>query len=295
MTSWLGRLARELGFGDIGKLFRELLPDHPGKHLAVKDRVIERFDVETPAWILQCLSEGTGCTIEQLERTTLAYWVPPMRHAGAKGHFNDYVAGFEVLEPLCWHYRPILLSGSKRKEPSLPWVPSEFSNTIVECSQCFDTDGIHRITNRFGLVSSCPLHDRDLVRDRGTERVRRTADLYTVMALRHGSVELPSGVVVTGQWWLRLLRSLIQEVFFAEPFLVGHHTYAEPFLKVWRATGEARPGHGFSTLQASLCFEDLAIFERLKYVAAASAELEMLLNGQLRPPERSHALHLARL
>lgn len=292
MTSWLGRLARELGLGDPSRLLQELLPDNPDKPNVIKAKAIEWLDVETPAWILKHLSGSTGCTIEQLEKTTLAYWVPPMRHPRAKARFKDYVGGYEVLEPLCWQYAPLRLSGFKRAEPSLPWVPGEFSNVIVECPQCFDNDGIHRITNRFGLVSSCPLHERDLFRDRGNGRVRRTADQYTIRALRHGSVELPSGATVSGQWWLRLLRCLIQEVFFSEPFMVGLHTYAEPFERVWKATGESRPQHTVGSPEFCPAFEHLSPFERLRYVCAASAVIDMIISHEISPPTGSRALHL---
>lgn len=184
---------------------------------------LDTFDVYTPPLLLLKLSQCSGLDFYQLRQMTLAHWVRPIFEQEGKPPperipFDEYFEGFHVV-------------GKPKRAvdiPRLPWLTRTTLHHVPICRGCLLADEVPyiRLSWKFGLVTSCPVHRLRLV---PTEfytwhhcRVRNPdnfepkgsvlfIDSCTNQALHAGGMIMPSSVTVSFEWWLCCLRGIIHE------------------------------------------------------------------------------------
>jgi hypothetical protein len=282
LTSWLNRVARAHGFIDAIELLDEILPRD---EFAVFIAAEANINACAPYPTLVRLTEATGIPIHRLQRMTLAYWVPPIAEQsdGEGERFSEYIRGFQVLT------RKREMSRPPENIPPCPWMGPTSWGDPLECRLCRELAGknLGYLNWSFGLTASCPWHEVPLTyrvraRPPGT-KCKLTVDWFTTMALRRNAVPLPSGVIVSGRWWFRFLRALIEDLYYPELYLAEGDYH-----RIWLLSGEEMPRFSPRT---GLChyFEREIPEERMRYLRAASAAIDLLMQGEISPPPQSQA------
>ena len=297
ISSWLRRVAYAHGLVNEDHLLAHIQPtdEYQTYHSSRPQLVLDLF---TPPKMLARISEVSGVPKGTLSRMTLAHWVPSLALPvpPANRLFADYIRGFEVL-------RQSERSGEEyarqwlfeRRFPAHPWqVERSFLDRALICRLCVDRAGFTRFYLPWacGLTASCPWHEVELspsfVVTPG-RRAKLTADWFTMMALRRDQVLLPSGAVVTGKWWFRFLRAVIEEVYYLRLHINPPNFVLDPrYELIWRLSGGAMP-RAPRTFSGYSYFELEGQEERLRYLKAASVVVDLLIAGAIRPPPRSRA------
>lgn len=290
MRSWLRRLARENGTPDLSLFLELLLPDHPAK--AAICRNPDELTIRAPAWVLECLHRHTGVSSSQLRQLTFAPWISPLGR-GTTEHFFHYIQGFEAIPrpapSALYDPREATYSGAV---PHYPWLPDTLRGRNFDvCPYCIQEEEHEQLVWALGLSATCPWHERDLFYDWGKARGRTTVDWLTCMAFRHGTIPLPNGGSASTRWWLRMLRSLIHEVSVPEWYFRGWNepqgAFAEPYGTLW-ASRDGAPKFQ-SASPEPMAFEDMGSLDRKRHLNAASRALDMIIEGEIIPPDGSEA------
>lgn len=291
VSNWLLRLAGDYRFGDVDSFLRCTVPPEV---YAVFQRFRRQMNSFLPPVFLNHLADLTGLPVDRFSQMTLAHWVPCLAvfsHASGQV-LRDYIRGFRVLRGVPQpHFNPKPAVVSPYF-PLYPWGNLGVYNEPLVCQRCVELAGKHEayLDWSFGLVASCPWHGIFLAH-RGGGRfppeipVRLSVDWFSSMALRQNRLLLPSGAVVTGAWWFRFLRALIEDLYHPEPHLHYGFMPSGIYGAIWQQLGEPMPrihSHG--------CFELDGLEERSRYLRAASLGVDLLMHGELRPPTRSQAL-----
>lgn len=297
MSSWLFRVAKAYWLS-----VPELLDA-----LGLAKEIGGNFDLGCSPSLLEQLSLHSGFTRFRLRKMSLAALVAPVRVAVESSADRDtlyapYTSGYRVL-PLVKDPGVAAI-----KSPDLPWVGSS-SAPVAVCPMCLLEDAVPylRIGWVHGLVVSCPKHKVTLrpqtrfMYDKLVEENRSAApelescgallrlDAMTGEALVQGRLDLSNGNVVSAGWWLRFLRSFLDELARAEE----HHRWGlecqADYREIWLATGLQPP----TRTSANFTIEDMDAVYRLPLFRAAAVGIDMILRGDLKPPEESRARVLA--
>ncbi|MEV6415355.1 TniQ family protein [Kribbella sp. NPDC051718] len=286
LSSWLDRLA---------VLYGMTASDLVGERNLELGGVTVPHDLDfDPPWtMLLALAQRTGIALGQLQAMTLSGWAlylfdtPGLPRPGQQQHvFVNYVRSNTVLlalgeaghnqvgDPRRWNgpWRPThrltrqcpVCAADPGRGSSLMWQLS----AMVSCGEhgCYLED--RRQVTLHMLTHQQPMPPRSV------PEPLATLERYTHTALTTGCVDLP-GRQVHAAVWLRLLRSLLDEVSLA---LSTRRTEARTTLqKVWAATGLPERG-GLNVWQ---------VYERLEpelqhwMLRAAAAALDLAAKGEI--------------
>ena len=292
LSSWLDRLAEAYGLdaGDLlaGAFGLERIPRH-------------RLDRDPQDGLVAGLSDRTGVPARRLRTMTLSGYVPWIvdtldAHDG--GCLAMYATQYRVLlrQGAGWMSKGI---GDHRTGTyCLPWIIEPYGQEHLVCPACLAADAVPhlRIYWRLGLMASCPRHgcwlqdaaDMPLnVWRRAPEPLQPASaevldlDAVTLQALTAGQVEAPGGGAMCAAVYVRLLRSLLEELF-CRPARAGRH--ADRLEAVWQSVGQARCG-GFSI---SKPFERQTLPQRRIALQAAGSVLCRLLRHGVVAGEGMH-------
>ncbi len=217
-------------------------------HMYFEDFLIEEFginagnyrlgcvDFDPPQSLLTKLSENTGFTFDAIMTLTAQVYTPLLVNtfkAGETNSFDKYVNKFRIFP------------GKRKKvfifdKDWVPWSNIQSSMFSMCCRLCIseDIDPYLRLHWRFSWMVTCPKHKtllepaffhRTTTKSMGccytTMRYAPITscpidalcamDNITLQAVTKGFVEVPSGTL-DGGIWLRILRSLIEELSFPE-------------------------------------------------------------------------------
>ena len=297
MSSWLFRVAKAYWLS-----VPELLDA-----LGLEREIGGNLDLSCTRCLLNQLSFHSSLSLSRLRKMSLAALVAPVRVAADRSAGRDtlyarYTSGYRVL--------PLVKDpgAAAIKRPQLPWVGSS-SAPVAVCPMCLLEDAVPYIRMGWihGLVVSCPKHKVTLLPqtrfmyDKLVEENRSAApelescgallrlDAMTEEALVQGRLDLSNGNVVSAGWWLRFLRSFLDELARAEE----HHRWGlecqADYREVWSATGLQPP----TRTSTNFTIEDMDAAYRLPLFRAAAVGIDMILRGDLKPPEESRARVLA--
>jgi TniQ len=271
LSSWLERLAGAYGYCSDAVLLEDL---------GFPDLSSEDLDRNPPPLLLERLAERCGVPAECVSTMTIPGWrslfgadlpLGPDRYA-------TYVRDHAVLYPRSLHPSSVVQSWC-------PWLDAERFLRGVACRACLDEgpEPYRRLSWRMAWMASCPVHGLLLenllvlggriVSEPNEVPVPappeiRMIDGITWRAIADGTVSLPGGQIA-GATWLRLLRTLLEELSQPTTFLQGYITTAP---KIWRSLGlGTRQGLG----NAHLPFERLSARRQFLLMRAAGAAVTL--------------------
>lgn len=263
----------------------------------------EDIDLRCKPALLRQLSFHSGLSTLRLRKMSLAALVAPAFIAAEKdveGHllYSRYVSGFRVL--------PLVKDPGESviKMPPIPWKVSSTAPPAV-CPMCLLEDIVPYIRMGWthGLVVSCPTHKVTLLPqtkfmyEKLVEENRSASpafescdallrlDSMTEEALMRGRLQLSNGNVVSARWWMRFLRAFLDELARAEE----HHRWGlvcqADYQEIWTATGSQPP----TRTNANFSIESMDAAYRVPLFRAAAVGIDMIMRGDLKPPDVSRA------
>lgn len=254
-------------------------------------------EYRSPDFLMR-LSKASGISYHRLRQMTLARWVVPIHLNGGKYQFyhkeyyKAYITGFRCQKKV-----------SAKKDfyiPSLPWIDSDWQNAYRGCSACLASDQIpyERLTWRFGLVQSCPIHGLNLVPHSSRGIIRATQkpgasvaqtripypsllklDAMTTYALRNGSIELSNGRRVSAACWLRLVMGLADELLRVEEHYLHGYFCSPVYKSIWDRLGYPVP---IKSRKRYAHLEPVWRRYHLQLFAAVGVLIDMLAEGEVR-------------
>lgn len=225
LLSWIMRIASLYDMEPKNLLMYEF-----GINLEVHN--LYSIDLNPPINLLNGLSERTGIELNTIKALTTEGYIPLLidtLESSETTVFNDYTNQFYIFP-------------GKRKYITdlnnswIPWFSTNRFATAQGCEACLSENHEQylRLHWRFPWMMSCPIHKLLLEEvilcgvvqqkvffssNRSNEYGRSAGldDLYamdniTLQAVTQGIVELPSGRRLHGGVWLRILRTLIEEL-----------------------------------------------------------------------------------
>ncbi|WP_157255229.1 TniQ family protein [Nonomuraea typhae] len=245
LSSWLSRLAALYSLSVL-----QLLENNAGPASALARRAFDDgLDWDPPAELLDALAERTGTTVGDLRLMTIAGWVPWLADTlevdNGSEAFHTYARQDSVLLPEGE-------AGINAVDRWRPWVPVNRGRPTVGriCPVCTtDPSRGTPLTATLPLMLSCPEH-RCRLEDGSTVALAATLDqplphraapehVLALDSLTHeglatGTVTLPRRTVHVGVW-LRLLRTLLDEVSISTSRVRQHSTTALDL--IWSTAG----------------------------------------------------------
>lgn len=287
LSSWLDRIAV------LYRMTTEQLIGAQNLVLA-KPYPAYQLDVDPPPAVLAALSDRTGVPVMRLQTMTLSGWVPwltdelpPLNARRVVQTFHNYVRGNPVLFPLGeagvqaadrhlrrwtgpWHppkplnrHCPVCLIEPSRGRDLMWRLPLLLGCGVHGCYlEDFRTATVHTLLNQGRPMPARPIPEP-----------LATLERYTYSALITGRVDLP-GRTVPAAVWLRLLRSLLDEVSLA---IRSRHTRPRTTLqKIWEITGLSPRGG----LTVWTPYEALEPKQQHAMMTAAATALELAARGR---------------
>ena len=294
LSSWLMRLGRVYGL-DLDRFLAQAL--------GVRRRPRGTLDRNPPIELVEILSERTGVLPQRIRQMTLEGYTPLLIDTLSPryGLFATYVGSFGTFARAAPRFTAPVRGLNETMW--LPWIAADLLDDERPrcCRRCLvkDTTPYVRLHWRAAWMASCPIHGERLTtpsyidweepgRSYAWEPAAAASpeltfiDHLTLTAVTTGSVQLPCGRELHAGVWLRLLRSLIDEV--TRPVSVLGHAAYSLVLQVWRAAGfSQRKVYG-----AYPPFETLLPAHRDIVLTVAGLASRFLTAGTLRPSARSH-------
>lgn len=288
ILSWLSRIARCYNF-TIDDLLKYDLGFYGDSNA---------LTISVPSELLASLSNRTGVDKKKIRALTLESWKPLL--------FNDMVEKNSDFESYVHQYS-LLLPLSKRKKyfaKSLwkPWSPKSLDASKA-CPECIKNEPVDAMSLAWylPLMLSCPKHQcmlRQCYSYQGRHvywtkecdllisfsSAINTMDQRTWSALTMGQVTLPRGTI-HGGIWLRLLRTLIDELHIPIPYTSALY---RDIANIWESLGLEVRG-GLSRWQP---YEILPPQTQQLTLLAAATAIEQIENGTITPPGEQSYLFL---
>ena len=255
------------------------------------------LNVNVPAELLTSLSNRTGLSEQKIRELTLSSWEPLL--------FNDITEKESDFESYVHHYS-LLLPLSKRKknlpkQAWKPWLPKLLAASKA-CPECIkNKPGAMSLAWYLPIMLSCPIHQcvlRECYSYQGRHiywpkesdliipfsSAINTMDQRTWSALTTGEVALPRRTVHGGVW-LRLLRTLLDELHISIPSSNPLH---KNIVNIWDSLGLI-PRGGQARWQP---YEKLPPKTQQLTLMAAATAIEQIENGTITPPGKQIYLFL---
>ncbi|MDP3705248.1 MAG: TniQ family protein [Legionellaceae bacterium] len=256
------------------------------------------LNVNVPAELLTSLSNRTGISEQKIRALTLASWEPLL--------FNDITEMESDFQSYVHHYS-LLLPLSKRKknlpkQAWKPWLPKSLAASKA-CPECIKNSPVGAMSLAWCLpiMLSCPIHQcvlrecysyqgRHLYWSKESDLMIpfssaiNTMDQLTWSALTTGKVVLPRRTIHGGVW-LRLLRTLLDELHISIPSATSLHAN---IVNIWDSLG-LMPRGGQARWQP---YEKLPLETQQLTLMAAATAIEQIKNGTITPPGKQIYLFL---
>lgn len=281
LSSWLWRLADayDMGAGEFAEAA-----------LGINRLDIGLVDYWPSAALVKKLAERTGVAAGRIRAMTMAGYVPYLLDSLAPRNdiFAAYCCQFGAFE------NPALRVRSLRDAWWLPWLSGDLAGgRMVGCIHCLRSDRrrFGRLHWRANWMASCPEHgvllqaaspaeQSEYPAPKEADAVLVTLDGLTLQAVTKGRVQLPSGRIVHGGLWLRILRGVIDEI--CRPRRIKDPA-RPPVEAVWGVAGlPYRHALGRWGI-----YEKLGRLERASVLKVAALAMQPLIRAGLQPLKTS--------
>ena len=198
-----------------------------GIPIAHKD--LHQLDLNPSIYLMRTLSERTGIEFDSIRALIAQSYVPLLIDSLDLIFDNDYVNQFPIFSGKRTIENPRFAKGWS------PWFNSQRFALLYGCATCLteDPDPYFRLYWRFPWLMSCPLHNLllapvlffstgnglDFFFDKEcipavpqTVETLYVMDSMTLQAITTGMVNIPAGRQIHGGIWIRLLRTLLEEL-----------------------------------------------------------------------------------
>lgn len=297
LLSWIMRIAKiyEIYTWDLLKYEFDI-------ELEVNDLHI--IDINPPVNILDKLSQRTGVDVKKIRALTAHSYVPLLLDAveplnsenkDNPNSFSDYVNQFNVFPRKSKPYsnEAIDLTMSNNW---IPWIDDKrLKNTFV-CESCLkeDKEPYLRLYWRFSWMMTCPVH-KEILRQvklysftkqiefyfmQDVERLPSSIDTVymideiTMQAVTKGFVKIQAGCLHGGVW-LRLLRSLVEELSLQQQNF--SHGVLNSIRPLWKMIG-LFCREGFYRYKV---FEECNIDQQLTLMLVVSKAIQAIFSNQI--------------
>jgi hypothetical protein len=297
LFSWIIRIAK------IYEVYPEdLLKYEFDIELEVNELYI--IDINPPVNLLDKLSQYTGIDVSKIRTLTAHSYVPLLIDAveplnseseGNPNSFSDYVNQFNIFPRKRNHYyndNSDLVMGSNW----IPWFDSKHFVNTFGCEACLkkDKEPYLRLYWRFPWMMTCPFH-KQLLKQVKLYSFTNHIEFYfmqnaelshsidnlciideiTLQAVIKGFVKTPAGYLHGGVW-LRLLRSLIEELSLLQK------NFSQEVLNVIRSLWKALGLFWRDGFYRYKVFEECDGDKQLILMLIASSALQSIFNNQIK-------------